>query len=295
MKLILQWPLKDHKNNVKIARFFMLCIILSIRSLQVVCRVPPLTLMKTTHSKALETIDSCRKRSMKTGIIGGLGPDTTVEFYKKIISTYQKKSCNERPSILIASVSIPYAVEQNFILKNQGVDHYKPFLADAAMSLEKAGADFLVMPCNSLHVLIDDIRKAVKISVVSIIDETVQFLKNNNFSKVALISTLATIKNRLYEKAFDSNDIVYLKPKQEEQIQIGSIISNLVQGKIVEEDCTKLEKIIHNFEGQVDCVVLACTDLQLLQPKHPNLKILDTMHILADAVVTKLKKEEHQV
>jgi aspartate racemase len=218
-----------------------------------------------------------------------------MEFYKKIISTYQKKSCNERPSILIASVSIPYTVEQNFILKNQGVERYKPFLTDAAMSLEKAGADFLVMPCNSLHVLIEDIRNAVKISVVSIIDETVQFLKKNNFSKVALISTLATIKNRLYETAFDSNDIVYLKPNQEEQIQIGNIISNLVQGKIVEEDSTILEKIIHNFEGQVDCVVLACTDLQLLQPKHPHLKILDTMHILADAVVIKLKKEEHKI
>jgi hypothetical protein len=65
MKLILQWPLKDHKNNVKRARFLMFWIILSISSLEIVSRISPLTLMKAPHSKALETIALCRKKQLR--------------------------------------------------------------------------------------------------------------------------------------------------------------------------------------------------------------------------------------
>jgi len=71
-----------------------------------------------------------------------------------------------------------------------------------AVGGEKAGADFLVMPCNSLHVFIDEIRNAVGIPVLSIIEETVRFLKANNLQKVGIVSTSATIfiKGRLYQR-----------------------------------------------------------------------------------------------
>lgn len=227
--------------------------------------------------------------SKSVGIIGGLGPDTTASFYKNIISIYQKKFNHEKPNILIASVSIPYSIEQNFILNNQGVEQYIPYLTDAAKRLEKAGADFLVMPCNSLHILIEDIRKSVNIPVISIIDETVQVVQKNHYTTVAIISTLATLKNRLYEQAFEKHTIICINPDKQEQEQISNIINHLVSGTITNNDSVTLQNIIHNFENKnADCIILACTDLQLLQPRHSHIKILDTMHILANAVVTKL-------
>ena len=96
---------------------------------------------------------------MKTvGIIGGLGPETTSEFYLDIVFSCQKKDRTARPPILISSVPMPYQIEEDAIEKNIGIERISPFLLTEAKRLEKAGADFIVMPCNSLHVFIEEIR-----------------------------------------------------------------------------------------------------------------------------------------
>jgi aspartate racemase len=224
---------------------------------------------------------------MKTvGIIGGLGPETTSEFYLDLVFSCQKKDKTHRPSIIIASVPLPYKIEEEAIAKGIGFERITPFLIEEAKRLEKAGADFIVMPCNSLHVFIKEIRNAVKIHVLSIIEETVKFLKKNKFEKVGIVSTSATIKNKLYENAFEENQIGYEMPDDFQQAKMGKIILNLVTGMQNNKDREELIKIISDFEKKnVDCVVLACTDLQLLIPKLPSLKIFDTMKIFADATV----------
>jgi len=229
---------------------------------------------------------------MKTiGIIGGLGPETTSEFYLDIVFSCQKKDRTARPSIIIASVPLPYKIEEDAISKNIGIERCLPFLIEEAKRLEKSGADFIVMPCNSLHIFIEDIRKAVKIPVLSIIEETVKFLKKNNFNKVGIVSTSATIKNKLYENAFEANKIEYKTPDAFQQAKLGKFIFNLVTGFQKNSDREELIQIINDFEKKdVSCVVLACTDLQLLIPKHPTLKIFDTMKIFADASVEEILK-----
>ena len=229
---------------------------------------------------------------MKTiGIIGGLGPETTSEFYLDIVFSCQKKDRTARPSIIITSVPLPYQIEEDAISKNIGIERCLPFLVSEAKRLENAGADFIVMPCNSLHIFIKDIRNAVKIPVLSIVEETVKFLKKNNFNKVGIVSTSATIENKLYENAFKENGIGYETPDDFQQAKLGKFILNLVTGQQNNKDRDELIKIISDFENKnVDCVVLACTDLQLLIPKHPNLKIFDTMKIFADASVENILK-----
>jgi len=228
--------------------------------------------------------------NMKTvGIIGGLGPETTSEFYLDIVFSCYKKTKKARPCIIISSVPLPYQIEEDLIMNNSGSERYIPFLVNEAKRLEKAGADFIVMPCNSLHVFIEEIRNAVKIPVLSIIEETVKFLKKNKFRKVGIVSTSATIQNKLYENAFEKNKIAYATPNDLQQAKMGKFILNLVTGQQKNSDREELIKIINNFEEKdVDCVALACTDLQLLIPKHPTLKIFDTMKILADATVEKI-------
>lgn len=230
---------------------------------------------------------------MKTiGIIGGLGPETTSEFYLDIVFSCQKKDKTARPSVVIASVPLPYQIEEDSISKNMGIERCLPFLISEAKRLEKAGADFIVMPCNSLHIFIADIRNAVKVPVLSIVEETVKFLKKNNFNKVGIVSTSATIENKLYENAFKENAIGYETPDDFQQAKLGKFILNLVTGQQNTRDRDELIKIISDFESKnVDCVVLACTDLQLLIPKHPNLKIFDTMKIFADASVEEILKK----
>jgi len=229
---------------------------------------------------------------MKTiGIIGGLGPETTSEFYLDIVFSCYKKTKEARPGIIIASVPLPYQIEEDLITKNVGSERYIPFLVNEAKRLEKAGADFIVMPCNSLHVFIKEIRNAVDIPVLSIVEETVKFLRKNNLNKVGIVSTSATIQNKLYETAFEQNGIAYVTPDAFQQAKMGKFILNLVTGQQKNRDREELIQIINDFEKKnVDCVALACTDLQLLIPKHPRLKIFDTMKIFADATVEEVMK-----
>lgn len=224
---------------------------------------------------------------MKTlGIIGGLGPETTSEFYLDVIFSCQKEDKTNRPLIIISSVPLPYKIEEDAISKNIGIERCLPFLIEEAKRLEKSGADFIVMPCNSLHIFIEEIKKSVKIPVLSIVEETVKFLEDNKMKKVGIVSTSATIKNKLYENAFTENNIAFEAPNDLQQEKMGKFIYNLVIGQQNNRDREELVKIIDDFENKkVDCVVLACTDLQLLIPKHPTMKIFDTMKIFADATV----------
>lgn len=229
---------------------------------------------------------------MKTvGIIGGLGPETTSEFYLDLVFSCQKKDKIARPAIIISSVPLPYQIEEDLILRSEGAERYIPYLTQEAQRLEKAGADFIVMPCNSLHVFIKEIRAVVSIPVLSIVEETVKFLKRENMHKVGIVSTSATIKNKLYENAFAENGIEYVVPNELQQVRMGKFILNLVVGQQKNRDREELINIINDFEDKgLDCVILACTDLQLLIPSYQNLKIFDTMKIFADATVQEIIK-----
>lgn len=227
---------------------------------------------------------------MKTvGIIGGLGPETTSEFYLRLVLLSQKLSKESRPPILIYSVPGAYDIEEGSILGRGSEKYYLDLLIGAAQKLEKAGADFLVMPCNSLHLFIKEIRNSVKIPVLSILEETTEFLKQKTVNTVGIISTSITQKNRLYEKMLDDNGIKVFIPDKSRQEKVNKVIHNLVLHKQSEEDKQELIEVLNDFNSKgVEHVVLACTDLQLLKPRHSKLKIYDTMKIFAEATVRKI-------
>ncbi len=229
---------------------------------------------------------------MKTvGIIGGLGPETTSEFYLEIIFGCYEKNKDERPPILIWNVPLKYKIEEDLLTKAEGEERYLPYLVDAAKRLEKGGADFIVMPCNSLHIFIKEIRDSVNIPVLSILEETAKFLKKNRIDKVGILATTTTIKKKMYEKELKKNRITQILPDDFEQAKIGKMISNIVMNRHANKDRAELMKIISGLEKKkVKNVILACTDLQLLIPKHPGINIYDTMKIFADATINKTLK-----
>lgn len=231
---------------------------------------------------------------MKTvGIIGGLGPETTAEFYQEISYGCSKLNHIERPAIIIWSVPIRYEIEEEVIIHVKNEEKCLPYLTEAAQRLESAGVDFIVMPCNTLHIFIADIRKSVKVPVLSILDETAQFLKNNNIRQVGLIATSATLKRQIYETALAKQNIKPILPDDFDQAKLGRIITNLINNRHSNKDREVLINIINKFEQKgITDVILACTDLQLLVPSHPKLKIYDTMKILADATVREMLKDE---
>jgi len=230
---------------------------------------------------------------MKTvGIIGGLGPETTAKFYLQLINSCYEVNKKSRPPVLIWSVPLNYEIENDLIIHGQGEEKCLPYLKEAAKRLEEGGADFLVVPCNSVHIFIEEIRQAVKIPVLSIIEETAHFLKTNGIKKIGLLATIVTVNKRLYQKALEETQIEVILPDERDQKVIGQLISALVLNQYTTKEKEELNRIIDNLETkQAENVVLACTDLQLLAPSHPKLKIYDSMEILLRATVHELIRE----
>jgi aspartate racemase len=220
------------------------------------------------------------------GIIGGLGPETTAEFYLELIFACKEENKKNYPPILINSIPLSFAVERDAIAKGIGEKKCLPYLINAAKELEEAGADFLVLPCNSLHIFITEIRNSVDIPVLSILEEASRFLKAKKVNKVGIIATAITMRHGLYEKSLRHNGIRQVVPNDFQQAKIGQLIHNIVSNRHDNKDREVLMKIIKDFsKNRVKHVLLACTDLQLLMPQAGNVKIYDTMKILADATV----------
>mgnify|MGYP001608487506 CR=1 FL=1 len=226
---------------------------------------------------------------MKTlGIIGGLGPETTANFFMEVILSCAELNKLHRPSILIANVPIEFKLEEDFIKHSKGKRKLLSLLIDSAIRLEKGGADFIVIPCNTVHVFIGEIRKAVNIPVLSIIDEAVDFLNERNTKNVGLLATPSTIKNRLFDSKLKTNSIQMEIPDERSQKKLGEIINKILRNTHNLNDKKDLTKIINRFSS--DLVLLACTDLHILIPIKENPKILDTMQILKNAAVRELLK-----
>jgi aspartate racemase len=220
------------------------------------------------------------------GIIGGLGPETTSEFYLKIIFQCQKQNTTQRPSIVIASVPLLFEIERDLIAFNKGKERYIPFLVEEAKRLDKSGVDFIVMPCNSLHVFIDEIRNAVRVPVLSIVEETISYLKTNRINNVGIISTSATVANNVYEDKFTENSIDFVTPNDLQKAKMDKAIQRLVEGQHLNGDRDMIIDVIEDLASQgVNAVALACTDLQLLLPSTNEVHIFDTMDVLARATV----------
>lgn len=229
---------------------------------------------------------------MKTvGIIGGLGPETTAKFYLEVIFGCQKKNAVSRPPLLIWNVPLKYEIERDLLIKSVGEDRYIPYLTEAAQRLEKGGADFLVIPCNSLHIFINQIRKSVQIPVLNIVEETARFLKNKEIRKVGILATSSLLNHKLYETYLEKGGIKQVTPSPTDQNKVGELINNLVLNRYTEKDKTDLLGIIRKFRKRgLKYVILACTDLQLLVPQYPEIEIYDTMKIFADVTVNEILK-----
>lgn len=230
---------------------------------------------------------------MKTvGIIGGFGPETTAKFLMLLIFLWQKKNQNTRPEILLWNAPVDNKIEQKFILTGKNAGKLLPLLISGARKLEGGGADFLVLPCNSLHIFMKEIRESVGIPVVSIVEETTKFVAGKKIAQVGLLGTKTTIKSALFDSHFRKHDISVLAPEAGEQTSLNRVIHNLVRGKKVNQDVRVILRIVKRMaQDGTRNILLACTDLQLLALKQKGVNLINTLEVLAKATVEKMREQ----
>lgn len=230
---------------------------------------------------------------MKTiGIIGGFGPETTAKFFMSLISLWQKKDKNIRPEILIWNAPVNSALEKEFVVSGKNSEHFLTLLKAGVEKMERAGAKFLVIPCNSLHIFIEEIRSSTSLEVISIVEETFKFLHKNHIQKVGVLSSGITNKSRLFENAKNKTNISILKPNLSDQAKLDKIIHRLVLGNSTNSDQKLFIKISKKLsERGIRNILLGCTDFQLLEPKLGGVKFIDTLDILAIKAIEKMIQE----
>ena len=213
----------------------------------------------------------------KIGILGGLGPESTISYYEYITRKYYEKYNNyEYPEIIIYSVSFEEFIDQEYEMADK--------VKNAIMSLQKAGADFVVAACNSVHIVYDSIANELPIPWISIIDATAEEIRKNHLKKVGLLGTIFTMSKDFYKKGLLKRRIEAITPDGNDQKKINEIIyQELVVKKIESSSRREIQEIIKKLEGKgAEGIVLACTELPfLITQKDTSLRIFDTTKIHA--------------
>ena len=154
-------------------------------------------------------------------------------------------------------------------------------------------ADFCVIPCNTAHIYINEIRQTAKVPVFSIVEETCRHLRQSKIKKAGILATTASIKSQLYTKLMYEHDIVPIKPLEQQQAAVSEIICRLVKGSVLAADKAKLLAIIEGLRHMgAECVILACTELPiLLSQEDIAFPLVDTMDILAEVAKNAINGE----
>lgn len=196
------------------------------------------------------------------GVIGGMGPAATADMLLKITELTDAKSDQEHVHVIIDSnTSIPDRTEA--IL--HGGEDPVPQLKASVELLEKAGADLIIIACNTAHYFVPELKKISSIPIISMPEETVRILKNRGIRKVALLATDGTVKSDVYQSILDAEEIETIYPDQEQQALIMSLIYDYIKRGILDASklpAEEIKAICNDLKNRgAEAMLLACTEL----------------------------------
>lgn len=233
---------------------------------------------------------------MKTaGILGGMGPGTTADFYKEINQLSEIRGFEDRPELLVWNVPLNYQLEQNLLLTQKGIADYIPYLQRGARILESGSADFGVVPCNTVHEIFNEFTSVVDMPFLHIVEETANRLESEGVEKVGLLATGQTIGSQLYQGFLNRRGIETVIPDQTAQDRLNTIVANLVTGQGEQAgragsnpDGIWINDLVQRYAQEVGSVVLGCTDFHILLNESSKQASIDSMQVLAEATVSKI-------
>jgi aspartate racemase len=247
---------------------------------------------------------------MKTvGIIGGIGPESTIEYYRQIIAAYRQrqggtgvspvdhaqdarttKADPGYPSIIINSVDVSKLLAW---MEASETDAFTDYLVNEIEKLSRAGADFGVLAANTPHIVFDELRRRSQIPLVSIVEATCDEARSRGLKRVALFGTRFTMQGRFYPEVFSKAGITIVVPSDDEQAYIHDIYTKeLLNNIFLPETHDRLTAIMDRMKASdtIEAVILGGTELPLLlrDPEHNGIPFLDTTRIHVNRIVAEL-------
>lgn len=230
---------------------------------------------------------------MKTlGMIGGVGPESTIDYYKLIISAYRERNPDgSYPSIIINSVNLKEMVD---LLEANNLAGLASRLASEVQKLANAGAELAILTSNTPHIVFDEIARQSSIPLISIVGATCEAAAAMRLQKLGLFGSRFTMQARFYPDAFAGKGMTLVVPNPEEQVYIHDRYMNeLVKGMFRDETRDAFLRIVERMkrEDNIEALILGGTELPLLlrDVHDAGIPFLDTTRIHVAAVMSQLE------
>lgn len=227
------------------------------------------------------------------GILGGMGPAATLALYERILALTSAERDQDHLHVIIDSN--PKIPDRTAAILGKG-ESPLPAMIESAKALKRAGADFLVIPCNTAHHWLADLQKAVSIPIIDMIGETTSLIASHRppLRKIGLLATSGPLRTDLYHNALRKKGIEVITPSTEEETQVMDAIHRIKAG-----DHTVKVAILDVVQRLLDCgaegIVPGCTELSLVVGENDlACPLFDPLSILARKAVEWAKERNHQ-
>lgn len=223
------------------------------------------------------------------GIIGGLGPMSSAYFYE-LITEHTKASRDQEHIDIILSSRATTPDRTDFILGRSDESPLPAMISDAK-SLEQYGATAIVIPCNTAHYFIEEVRKSVNVPMPSIITETVRHLKKCGYKKAAILATDGTILTETYQNELEKFGLGWMIPDEDGRKKLMKIIYNDVKSGRIPTPEVLYEITEPMFSCGCDCAILGCTELSLIGKNITDERFIDSLEALANCAIHLMEHE----
>jgi aspartate racemase len=231
---------------------------------------------------------------MKTlGMIGGVGPESTMEYYRTIIALYrERKGDGSYPELIINSIDLKREVD---LVERNELNELTAYLLGEVQKLARAGVHFGLIASKTPHIVLDDLRPQSPIPLLSMVEWACAAANARKLKRLALFGTRFTMQGSFYPQVFSRDGIELVPPDPPDQNYIhDKYMNELVNGIFLPETQAGLLAVIDRMKQKrdIDGVILAGTELPLLlrDETHNQVPILDTMKIHCQAAVAEMLK-----
>ncbi|MDO4463736.1 MAG: amino acid racemase [Bacillota bacterium] len=226
----------------------------------------------------------------KLGLVGGMGPESTIPYYHDIVYGVKDRVGNDFfPNLTIESVNV---FEVLRLCGEQKYDELTDYLMKAINNLVNSGADFVALSANTPHIVFHKLQERSVVPLVSIVEATRDEAIRLNKHRLGLLGTVFTMTGDFFRMPFENSGIEIVVPTREEMEFVNlKISSELENGIVKEKTLESFQKIIGRMqkENGIEAIILGCTELPLLLNDEVSpVPCLDTMKIHVETLISRI-------
>jgi aspartate racemase len=226
------------------------------------------------------------------GIIGGIGPESTIDYYRSIIDVYRKRANGDSPAIVITSLDVDRLVGW-FTAKR--LDDVVGYIGDELDRLHDAGATFAILAANTPHLVFDRLQARAKLPILSIVEAVGDVAARNGATRLGLLGTRFTMEAPFYPEVLARRSITVVRPAADEITWVHErYIGELLKNEFKPETRDGIKQIVDRLrrEDGIEGLIYGGTELPLLMRDVPiGLPTIDSTLVHVDAIVSRLLGE----